>query len=390
MLRSSAVVWALVAGACGGGKTAQGELGGHCYPNGTCNVTLECIGGICTAPADGGEPEDASSDAWLLDATLDDATPADATPSDATPPDTRVLRVEMRPSPNLQIVVWLEDAAGAFIDTIMITDAVGRYGLCNRPGIMEFNSGPRWPHGRRTSTFPVWAHRHGQEYPLVVFQNQEDSNLSHPFAQSSLETYYCRPVRPDEPLWDAQTCATEVHTDKGKLSQAGVSLYPPRSDLTRTTADDATVAQFAAMNPFDAVSRATPIGDAAFVIDWPLPPSVVSGDYVLHVEASREFDMNAAYDYPAPSGIPWAEYGVAYRGQPSVVYRVPVQVGEQPTSATIDNYSGYGDPSGVDGVLRPPDSTITSNVPGSGAQRLLLADDGAGGFFRVRASVVEP
>jgi hypothetical protein len=32
----------------------QGEIGGHCYPNGTCNVTLACVGGICVA-----EPIDA-------------------------------------------------------------------------------------------------------------------------------------------------------------------------------------------------------------------------------------------------------------------------------------------------------------------------------------------
>ncbi len=31
---------------CGGGP-AQGEEGGECYGNDTCNTGLECVGGVC-------------------------------------------------------------------------------------------------------------------------------------------------------------------------------------------------------------------------------------------------------------------------------------------------------------------------------------------------------
>src|SRR6188472_963090 len=58
-----------------------------------------------------------------------------------------------------QMVVWLETAGGEYVATLYITAQTGRYGLGNRPGRWDFNSGPMWPYGRRTSTFPVWAHR---------------------------------------------------------------------------------------------------------------------------------------------------------------------------------------------------------------------------------------
>jgi hypothetical protein len=57
--------WSVIvlATACGGGNK-QGEIGGHCYPNGTCNVTLACAGGICiAAPIDAAVPRDAPHDA---------------------------------------------------------------------------------------------------------------------------------------------------------------------------------------------------------------------------------------------------------------------------------------------------------------------------------------
>ena len=82
----------------------------------------------------------------------------------------RVVDVDLKPTKDLQIVVWLEDAQGNFVRTLFITDAVGRRGLGNRPGRYDFNSGPRWPYGRRVTTFPVWTHRHGETFPRVVFQ----------------------------------------------------------------------------------------------------------------------------------------------------------------------------------------------------------------------------
>ena len=62
--------------------------------------------------------------------------------------------------------------------------------------------------------------------------------------------------------WDTGTCATSAFTDKGTFSPTGeTSLYPPRADLSRDPlVDSASVEQYAAENPFDAISQATPAG----------------------------------------------------------------------------------------------------------------------------------
>src|ERR1041385_4294124 len=156
-----------------------------------------------------------------------------------------VLEVELTPAANestassrhepSQIVVWLENGAGDYLDTLYITAQTGRFGLGNRPGRYDFNSGPMWPYGRRVTTFPVWAHRKPQRYPEVMFQNMNgfdqccydnctsghqtsdvctqmctfgdscdglpdpdysycgENNLSHYICDSSPEPHYCRP-----------------------------------------------------------------------------------------------------------------------------------------------------------------------------------------------------
>src|SRR5512139_4059479 len=151
-----------------------------------------------------------------------------------------------------QIVAWIEDPAGSYVDTVFITQQTGTYGLGNRPGRADFNSGPRWPYGRRLAVFPVWSHRHGMQWDEVVFQNGDESNLSHPFNESSRENRFCRPIMSSENLWDTGTCASAVFTDKGVLSPTAKSLYPPRNDVIRGTPDDPSVDMFAMLNPFDA------------------------------------------------------------------------------------------------------------------------------------------
>ena len=298
----------------------------------------------------------------------------------------QVVELDMTPTSDLQIVVWLEDAAGVYVDTLYISLLTGSYGLGNRPGMMTFNSGWRWPYGRRTTTFPVWAHRHGMEWPMVVFQNGADTNLSHPLGQSSGEEFYCRPLREDESAWDTQTCASTVYTDKGLLSPTETSFYPPRIDLSLTASvDHQDILDFAELNPFDEVSRATPVGDEPFRVSWPIPDDFPNGGYVMWVEVSKEFDQNQFYDYPEPVGIPWSEYGIGYRGQPSVVYQVPFVIGPDAMSIDVQDYAGYGDPDGLDGDVRIPDNTITTGVDGSGASRLLLTADGTD-MYRLRLS----
>jgi hypothetical protein len=298
----------------------------------------------------------------------------------------RVVQLDMTPTPGLQIVAWIEDREGNYIDTAFITRTTGTYGLGNRPGIMDFNSGPLWPYGRRISTFPVWAGRHGMSWPMVLFQDTQERQLSHPLAESSRERFFCRPIKQDEALWDATSCASAVYTDKGVLSDEMTSPYPPRGDIEFDAAkDDPSVEDMALLNPFDSVSQATPRGDEPFEATWAVPTEMPVGDYVLWVEVSREFDQNESYDYPPPENIPWSEYGVPYRGQPSVLYRVEFTLSTDRTEASTLDYVGYGDPDGLDAEIRPPDSTITADVPGSGSSRLLVTADGED-MFRVRVA----
>ncbi|HTJ46615.1 MAG TPA: fibronectin type III domain-containing protein [Kofleriaceae bacterium] len=306
-----------------------------------------------------------------------------------------VVDVEFTPAANLQIVVWLEDTQGTYLDTAFITQLTGTYGLGNRPGIKDFNSAWHWPYGRREYTFPVWAHRHGMSFPRVQFQNDDEYNLSHPFEQSSQETFFCRPLMEGEVQWDTQTCSSSVFTDKGLLNTGNTSLYPPRADLTMHQGiDDPAVATYNAMNPFDVISQATPIGGMDYTTSWPIPPGLAPGDYVMFVEVSKESDFNDTYNptsYPPPTkpnGAPldWSSYGKPARGQPSIVYRVPFTIGNDQTVATTSDYAGFGDAEGDTGTLHLPDTSITTNTPGSGASRLQLTADGQGGTFRVRVT----
>lgn len=318
----------------------------------------------------------------------------------------RVVEVHMTPTDDLQMVVWIEDAAGNFVDTAFITRSTGVYGLGNRPGMMQFKSAYRWPYGRRTTTFPVWSHRHGQTWPLVVFQNwnsesdpinylpdsttSPDENLSHPATQSSSETYFCRPLLATEndPAIDAESCATTpgVLTDKGVFHPSATSVYPPRSDLTvNDQVDSEDALAFRGMNPFDGISRATPAGGEPYAIAWAIPQALPNGDYVAYVEVSKEQDSNAFYnetdgfyvkDSYGEADVMWGQYGIPYLGQPSVVYQVPFSVTTSPLMmASSDTYAGYGDPDGIDGNIRVPDATITTDVVGSGASRLMLVSD---------------
>jgi len=301
------------------------------------------------------------------------------------------VTAEMTPTDNLQLVAWVERVDGTFVDTIFITNKVGRYGMGNRPGRPDFNTGgphaDTWPYGRREQTFPVWAHRHGKSFPKVVFQSGSENDLSHRLNESSPETGspYCQPWREFEPEFDTGTCATTAYTDKGTLA-IDSSLYPPRSDLMRRAQDTASVDLYRMLNPFDAVSRPTPLGGMPAALGWAAPQSVDYGDYVLFVEASKTYDFNTSYNadlYPSPTNISYADYGKAWRGQPSIVYRVPFTVAATDTEATTDSYVGYGDVLGQTGTLFPPDATITTTTPGSGASRLQLVSDGAS-MYRVR------
>jgi hypothetical protein len=313
----------------------------------------------------------------------------------AEPHQCMVVDTEFTPAaPDLQVVVWLEDSAGKYIDTLYITQLTGTFGLGNRPGVKNFKSAWHWPYGRREFVFPIWAHRHGKTFPKLLFQDLNDTGLSHSMGQSSVEPYFCRPLAEGEPQWDSQTCASAKppYTDKGQPSASETSLYPPRADAVfKKGVDDPAVATFNEMNPFDAVSQATPIGHMDFKTSWLFPPELPAGNYVVYVETSQEWDFNGTYNPDTLPPVPldsahWGDYGLPAQGQPSVVYRVPITIDRTGRVATTSSYAGYGDANGDDGVLHVPDATITTDTPGTGASRFQLTDDGAGGTFRVRVA----
>jgi hypothetical protein len=309
-----------------------------------------------------------------------------------------------------QIVAWVEKPDGTYVDTVFITQQTGRYGLGNRPGRYDFDSGPLWPYGRRITTFPVWAHRHGKTFDVVEFQNSPgnpfdcftagggsgqdymqcgENNLSHPFNQSSREPHFCQPLQQNEAKWrtavDTITCATAAFTDKGKFAPSApagspAALYPPRTDAIRSPSTDApSVTAYKAENPFDAVSQATPREGDEAALSWALPKDMPQGNYVMFVEVSKAFDLNGTYNevsYPPAQGIIYNEYGIPYLGQPSLVYKLPFTVDLADHVVGTAQYVGYGDPTGQDGAIRPPDNTITSDTPGTGASRLQIMTDG--------------
>jgi hypothetical protein len=129
----------------------------------------------------------------------------------------------------------------------------------------------------------------------------------------------------------------------------------------------------------DAVSRATAPAGSEQRIAFNVPEEWPNGEYVAFIEVNTEGDYNGTYNettLPTPEAPPgtwdyWAvTYGYPYRGQPSVVYRVPFRI--EPAGGTFEavELAGYGALHGEDGRLRDMDSSITDG-PGSGAGRLL-------------------
>jgi hypothetical protein len=316
----------------------------------------------------------------------------------------KVLEFDFEPSQNpqyyadsaLQIVIWIEDAQGNFVDTVYVTRSVGYYGIGNRPGEWNFPSNALFPYGRRETTLPVWAHRRGKTYPLIVFQDGYDQDLSHSIGQSSVEPYFCRPHTPSEvAAADSVSCATRnVFTDKGHFDSSGrMSVYPPRGDLTALSAGDSPdVEQYNTLDDLMGISRATPVGGAPVpAIMYPVPSTMPAGQYVAYIEVAKEGDFNSFYYVPKPENIAYANYGIDYIGQPSVVFATPFTLGPTADVEYADTYSGYGDPlAGGNGQIHLPDGTISTGVDGSGEGRLLEQQDpGTGAWYRFRVQSID-
>jgi hypothetical protein len=294
-----------------------------------------------------------------------------------------LIELHYKPIPNLQIAIWLEDNAGAWTQDVLVTQATGKLGIGNRPGLWNFPSSWRAPYGPRPSVLPVWAHRRGKTYPKLIFFDSETGDhqsLGWHENSSTAENYFCRPLTPEENTAisvDTMTCPSPAgfNTDKGRFDPDATSVYPPRNDLLEFDGyyDSPDAAMFAALNDLDAVTAATPSGAGPEYTLAIIPAATAErGPFTAYIEVSREHDENAAYDFDREDDHaidPRLEsYGVEYLGQPSVVYRVAFDPKQEGFVGTLD-YAGHGDWDGATGTLHPPSPDI-SDADGSGSDRL--------------------
>ena len=303
----------------------------------------------------------------------------------------RLVEIDFQPAAHLQIAVWIEDAAGNYVDTAYVTRSTGALGLANRPGHALFKSAYRWPYGRREMVLPVWAHKRGKQYPYVVMGGSQgidahDDTIGYHESYSSTENFYCPPS--NVPL-DAVSCASQFTGSKGVFKPGAFSFYPPRADLTTFSGfDSADAHDFASINDLSAISGATPPGGQLLMpaARWPVPSTLAGGQYVVKVEVSLEGDFNSAHTHPSQPDYnqELRGFGKDVLGQPSVVYAVPITIDGTPQTGTTDVAVGYGDWDGSSGTLHPMDFTITDGQSGTGVGRLDHVTD-ADGTWRVKA-----
>jgi hypothetical protein len=79
--------------------------------------------------------------------------------------DDLLIELHYKPVANAQIAIWLEDRDGKHVQDLLVTQATGKLGIGNRPGIWNFVGSWRAPYGPRTSVLPIWAHRRAHPYP---------------------------------------------------------------------------------------------------------------------------------------------------------------------------------------------------------------------------------
>jgi len=291
------------------------------------------------------------------------------------------------------------------------------------------NSGFLWGRGRRERVLPRWAHQRlahgGAPFPRVISNGFREGFYGVP---RTADPYFCFEwvvERTRRENLGASICAETSVAEKGRVmtvpdftaryaepyvDSAGEarwrrlaprSPYPPRRDLVvASERDHPDVARFRpladdAMPELDAVTIATPRADVAAEVEWRAPTGWPAGTYSVFVEAHQEGDYGGAWTEeslptptePAGAWDYWAlMYGYPFRGQPSVVYRVDVEIGRvgEARSALPVGRTGWFD---ADGALHPSDDLVDDpgHAPGSGADRLRA---GVRGRNRLVASVV--
>ena len=173
-----------------------------------------------------------------------------------------------------QIAVWLQDRRGAFVDTLMVTNATSVRGIGNRPGRSDFLSGPLFPYGKRIMALPIWAHARGKTYSTLFMQEEvcavggptrELPRLARVVFVARSSTTAARSSRPRRRRPSAPRSTTRSPARASSTARRAGSIptmpsyYPPRSDLTTfTSIDGSDPPTFAAVNDLDAVAAATP------------------------------------------------------------------------------------------------------------------------------------
>jgi hypothetical protein len=349
-------------------------------------------------------------------------------------PPCGVAEIRFQPGAHdLQIVVWIEDSAGNYVDTPYVTRAVGTFGLANRAGSALLKTNYHWIYGAREMVFPVWAHRRNHHYPKVVMGGccgNDPSSVCPPGCQyagsscsgdcendtiayhslvSTSEPFYCQPqatpLDTSNPVpIDVMSCASRGTFSKGAYANPpAFSLYPPRADLTTMNPkiDSNDVLDFLNQNDLVAVSAATPLPGALASppVFW-APINQPVGDYVAWIEIAQEYDWTPGHNpehctkyctncpgYPTVCPQPdhpnpvdphgeWDFEGHQFLGQPAILYKIPFHYDGNGTTEIATQFAGYADWDGSTGTLHPPDGTIITNVAGSGAGRLVDVDDG--------------
>ncbi len=351
-------------------------------------------------------------------------------PHRACAQEQRILDVHVVPTKRLQLAVWIEKDDGTYLRTIALTESVGRYGLGNRPGASQMNSGFHWPYGRREQVLPIWAYARAhapgaQLFKRVIFQNRSSegyaSRTSNDF---SPDNHYCVSFTQSNNSIDVMSCASMSKTDKGRYitsqdvangyaepAQNGASasgyerkldvysLYPPRRDIDQVFQsngfyDTSDVADYrghakAVMPEIDFVSTATPPAQTEQVFSFTVPADWEDGKYKVWVEAHQEADFNGCFTtqanptptQPQAQWDSWAmQLGFPFRGQPSVAYQATVNVGTI-EEVKVKNPAGMSswDMLTMNAAPMQAMSNCMSNdaggAPGSGADRLLLTDN---------------
>jgi hypothetical protein len=96
----------------------------------------------------------------------------------------------------------------------------------------------------------------------------------------------------------------------------------------------------------DAVSSATP-NAGNFIWEWRSQKVLKPGTYHYYIGINKSFNDNEYHDYS------W------YRGQPSVVWRGDLQIGDH-SLETKAKIIGHGHVAGDDGMINPDLSTLTT------------------------------